>query len=158
MKVEETLQYWGFSYGTITGLTFASMHPHRVKSLTVDGIPDSRTLYKGLWTTNVTYSDLVMSQFFEDCHKAGPSRCSFHSKYGPAIMEGNLVSTLQLLNNTLLPVAGSDSHGPDVITYSDILKVMKVALDDPMKFFPQLPDLLTSVSNGGSGADLVTFK
>ena len=61
-------------------------------------------------------------------------------------------------NNTLLPVAGSDSHDPDVITYSDILKVMKVALDDPMKFFPQLPDLLTSVSNGGSGADLVTFK
>jgi len=99
-----------------------------------------------------------MSQFFEDCHKAGPSRCSFYSKNSPASMEGNLVATLQLLNNTPLPVAGSDSHGPDVITYSDILKVIKLTLYDPMKLFPQLADLLTSVSNGGSGADFATFK
>lgn len=72
--------------------------------------------------------------------------------------KGTLVATLQLLDNTPLPVAGSDSHGPDVITYSDIMKVIKVTLYDPMKLFPQLAGLLTSVSNGGSGADFATFK
>jgi hypothetical protein len=94
-----------------------------------------------------------MGQFFEDCHKAGPSRCPFCSENGPASTEGNLIATLQLLNKTPLPVAGSDSHGPDVITYSDIMKVFKLTLYDPMKLFPQLADLLTSVSNSGSGAD-----
>jgi hypothetical protein len=64
-----------------------------------------------------------------------------------------LIATLQLLNKTPLPVAGSDSHGPDVITYSDIMKVFKLTLYDPMKLYPQLADLLTSVSNSGSGAD-----
>jgi hypothetical protein len=73
-------------------------------------------------------------------------------------MEGNLAATLQLLKNTPRPVAGSDSHGPDVIMYSDIMKVIKVTLYDPMKLFPQLADLLTSVSNGGSGAGFATFK
>ncbi|PMD12127.1 hypothetical protein NA56DRAFT_666609 [Hyaloscypha hepaticicola] len=113
---------------------------------TLDRIADPRTFYKGLWTTNVVDSDLVMRQFFKDCHKAGPSRCSFYLKNGPASKEGKLVATPQLLNTTLLPVASSDSHDPDVITYSDIMKMIKLA------------DLLSSVSNGGTGADFAIYK
>jgi hypothetical protein len=112
-------------------LDFASMHPHHVKRLIVDGIANPRTFCKGLWITDFVDSDLVISKFFEDCHKAGPSRCLFYSENSPANMEGNLVATLQLPNNTPRPVAGSDSHGPDVITYSDIMILIKVALYDP---------------------------
>lgn len=35
------LQYWGFSYGTHLGNTFASIWPHRVRRLILDGVVDS---------------------------------------------------------------------------------------------------------------------
>lgn len=34
---QEQLQYWGFSYGTTIGSTFAAMHPDRVRRVVLDG-------------------------------------------------------------------------------------------------------------------------
>jgi pimeloyl-ACP methyl ester carboxylesterase len=72
VKGEETLQYWGFSYGTVTGLTFASMHPHHVKRLIVDGITNPRTFYTGLWSTDIVDSDLVMRRFSKTAIRLAP--------------------------------------------------------------------------------------
>lgn len=41
------LQYWGFSYGTLLGETFASMYPHLVGRLVLDGVVDSDRHYAG---------------------------------------------------------------------------------------------------------------
>ena len=34
---EEKLKYWGFSYGTFLGLTFASLWPEKIWSMVLDG-------------------------------------------------------------------------------------------------------------------------
>lgn len=44
-KGEEKLQYWGFSYGTLIGATFAALQPQRVGRIILDGVVDGEDYY-----------------------------------------------------------------------------------------------------------------
>jgi pimeloyl-ACP methyl ester carboxylesterase len=52
-KGEEKLQYWGFSYGTLLGATFASMHPARVGRVVLDGVVDAVDYFSGQYLDSV---------------------------------------------------------------------------------------------------------
>ncbi|KAF8915229.1 TAP-like protein-domain-containing protein [Mucidula mucida] len=45
---QEKLMYWGISYGTVLGATFAAMFPDRVDRLLIDGVVDVQNWYLGM--------------------------------------------------------------------------------------------------------------
>lgn len=89
---ERRLRYWGVSYGTFLGATYANLFPHRVGRLVVDGNVDPRAWAKGagprgtgpgpeLSTFLRLDSDLgsadVLGQFLDLCGRAPLSGCAF---------------------------------------------------------------------------------
>ncbi|KEP51533.1 alpha/beta hydrolase fold protein [Rhizoctonia solani 123E] len=46
---EDGLNFWGFSYGTILGSTFAAMRPHLVKRMVLDGVSNAESYYRDIY-------------------------------------------------------------------------------------------------------------
>lgn len=82
------LSYFGVSYGSQLGTTYANMFPERVRAIVVDG-----TLDPVAWTTGRTKTEgravpvtsrvgsaasaeATLERFFEKCSDAGPMRCA----------------------------------------------------------------------------------
>ncbi|KAK2009686.1 hypothetical protein LZ32DRAFT_608207 [Colletotrichum eremochloae] len=61
------LQYWGFSYGSLLGNTFASMYPGRVQRIILDGIVDADDYMAAGWTTNLQDSEKLIEFFYKTC-------------------------------------------------------------------------------------------
>ncbi|KAK7032379.1 hypothetical protein VNI00_013127 [Paramarasmius palmivorus] len=83
----EKLQFWGFSYGTVLGATFATLFPDKVHWMVMDGVVDVDDYYIGDRLTALADSDDTLQWFFRDCHSAGPDLCSFYQPSPEAIEE-----------------------------------------------------------------------
>jgi len=80
---EEGLMYWGLSYGTVLGATFASMFPDKVERMVLDGVDDIENYYKGSWgVENLVDIDRVFRDILENC--AGSERCALYGRNGSA--------------------------------------------------------------------------
>ncbi|KAJ5703353.1 hypothetical protein N7493_011742 [Penicillium malachiteum] len=124
------------------------MQPDRVKGLVQDGVCDAEIMYSGYWTTNILHTDKIMTKCFESCQRAGPTQCSFAGDDSPKSLEATLDKNFESLNRTPLVVPGSDTRGPDIITYSDVLRYIKKSVYEPLEYFPTLADIFTGLSLG----------
>ncbi|POS72022.1 hypothetical protein DHEL01_v209584 [Diaporthe helianthi] len=78
---QEEMIFWGFSYGTTLGQTYATMYPERSKRMVIDGVANIFDTYKRLDTEQKVWSDSerVLYGFFDECAKAGPEHCALAS-------------------------------------------------------------------------------
>lgn len=78
---QKDMIYWGFSYGTTLGQTYATMYPERSKRVVIDGVANIDDTYRRLDTGQKLFSDSekVLYGFFDECVEAGPDRCSLAS-------------------------------------------------------------------------------
>jgi pimeloyl-ACP methyl ester carboxylesterase len=78
-KEDAKLWYYGLSYGTVLGATFASLFPERVGRMILDGVADSENYYQGAWDQNLNQADEAVESFFTYCYAAGPEKCAFYA-------------------------------------------------------------------------------
>ncbi|SJL15398.1 uncharacterized protein ARMOST_18895 [Armillaria ostoyae] len=125
---QEKLQYWGFSYGTALGATFATMFPDKVERIVLDGVLDMDGYYSGDWRNEITDTDKDMESFFDGC------------KY----------PTTSTLYESLLthpvPVISPSFYG--VVDYAVLRTAVKNALYEPYILFSILAEGLASLAVG----------
>lgn len=155
---EEKLLYWGYSYGTVIGSTFATLQPHRVGRVVIDGVCDTDDYYHTGWLANLQDTDLVMEHFYEYCSIAGPSRCAMARKNSStADIKAQIEALVANIKEDPIPVPGNSTRGPEIITYSDMMQMIRMALYKPLKAFPQMADLLADLAYG-NGTAFAAFK
>ncbi|KAI6345143.1 hypothetical protein MCOR25_011055 [Pyricularia grisea] len=153
---EDKLKYWGFSYGTVLGGTFAAMFPDKVERLVSDGNVDLREWYTHVHTNFPRDADKVMQAFYDLCAAAGPSKCAFHSS-SPAEIERRLHRLLDRLrkNPIIIPAkTGQESEGPEmpeIVTYSKLRRLIAGALYRPLYKFPDFARVLAALDKGDGG-------
>ena len=92
------LNYWGFSYGTIVGQTFASMFPDRINKVVMDGVVDADKYAKANMETWLVHADSAFATFFVYCHLAGPTACPYYTGNSTGDIFGRFEKTVARLD------------------------------------------------------------
>ncbi|KAL2212447.1 alpha/beta-hydrolase [Sarocladium strictum] len=67
---QDELYYWGFSYGTTLGQTYAQMFPDRVGRVAIDGVSNLDNWYKSAFDEEAfSDTDTIFAGFIEECLK-----------------------------------------------------------------------------------------
>jgi pimeloyl-ACP methyl ester carboxylesterase len=143
-----TLHYWGFSYGTYLGTTFASMFPDRVGRLLLDGVVDVYDYNNALGQGSLHDTERGMKSFYTSCLLSGPEQCPFVT---PTSNADDIEARVQKIIKSLYhhPIAFNSPDGPELFTYTDLKSIIFAALYTPPLTFPYIARLLAAVENRG---------
>lgn len=97
--------YWGFSYGSLLGQTYAVLFPERSYRVIIDGIVDFFEWYESpILKSDFTDTQHVLGGFFDECIKAG-DKCALSSLGGSkSELERIVLSFLDGLKQDPVPV------------------------------------------------------
>ena len=81
---DEALNYFGTSYGTYLGATYANLFPDTIRAMALDGVVDPPS-YAGAGRDSTSFLRILSNQgstdalqaFFAECAAAGPAACAF---------------------------------------------------------------------------------
>lgn len=142
------LLYYGVSYGTVLGVTFASLFPDNVGRLILDGVLDAEDYYNNGWKANLFDADQAVGNFSLSCYHSGAANCSFWGP-SPQNITDRLDNILDYLKDNPIPVSGlQPGSTPGLATYSDLKQALLQALYAPLAGFPALADTLSSLEQG----------
>ncbi|KAG5650219.1 hypothetical protein H0H81_000275 [Sphagnurus paluster] len=146
---KEKLLYWGFSYGSVLGSTYASLFPDKIERIVIDGVLDLDDYYQTLWTTNLSDTDKAMNAFYTTCHSAGPTKCAFYAPT-PAQIAANLSNLYSTVRARPVPVRTALSYG--LLDYSRLRSTVFSALYSPWAAWPTLAVALADLARGNGTA------
>ncbi|KAF8583140.1 alpha/beta-hydrolase, partial [Ramaria rubella] len=155
----EKLLYWGFSYGSFLGMTFASMFPDKVERIIVDGVVDAEDYAKGLWFNNLLDIDKLLNRLFEYCSLSTEEHCPLISPsvQTPAQIRARVDGILELLRTAPMAVANATSSQFGIITHHLVHLNLFKSLYAPLKLFPSFAQALVDLEKGDGHAMLRLF-
>ena len=109
---DRRLTYYGWSYGTILGQTYANMFPRRVRAMIIDGVLDPRPFTKSIQAAigkGLVGTDLNFREFQRLCQLAGPERCALAGK-GP--VRARVQGLIHRLQRRSIPAPSARSSRP----------------------------------------------
>ncbi len=127
---DQQLTYFGESFGTLIGQTYANLFPRRVRAMALDSVVDpvaSAAGTEAVAASGLADTDRVYHQFLRLCQAAGPGRCAL-AGHGPVAPRVNRL--LSRLRQAPIPAPSADPPGE--LTYGEALTALKLAgLPDP---------------------------
>jgi pimeloyl-ACP methyl ester carboxylesterase len=154
-KDKETLLYWGLFYGTFVGQAFASMQPHRVGRMVLDGVTDTDDYTKNLGEADLLDTDNILNALLTQCVEAGQEHCPWalnNTSADLAIQLEDLLSTL-----AVSPLPASGPRGPTTITESQLATMIFGNFFTPMDGFPTIAKIVSDLLQG-NGTSFAAYK
>ncbi|APA08232.1 hypothetical protein sscle_03g030020 [Sclerotinia sclerotiorum 1980 UF-70] len=145
LETKSKLLYWGFSYGTLLGSTFAAMFPDRVGRLVLDGVVDADHYVAPIWRESQRDADKVWSSFFKYCQEV-KSACQFYRVNDQIVdIEERFKSVIENLKENPISLVLKDTQTPFLMTYSDVKLLIFGALYAPIQGFASVAQLLDNL-------------
>ncbi|WP_250007506.1 alpha/beta hydrolase [Actinoplanes sp. M2I2] len=80
---EETISFYGVSYGTLTGQAYAENYPHRVRAMVLDSPMDHSQSARSFFVTHAAAAEDLFQQFASWCGRT--TTCALHGRDVPAL-------------------------------------------------------------------------
>lgn len=156
-KPQPLLNYWGFSYGTYLGNTFASMFPDRIGRMILDGVVDASDYTASGWRTNLQDNHKVWRLFHQWCFEAGP-RCLLNDNSTKewTQIESKVDKFLNHLKSNPLSIVFR--HRIYLLRYFDLEKLMHSASYAPWQVWPLLAQGLAALIQGDTSTFTSLFE
>ncbi|KAH8663919.1 TAP-like protein-domain-containing protein [Xylariales sp. PMI_506] len=139
------LVFWGFSYGTLLGATFASMFPDKVGRLILDGVVDADNYVTPMWMESLLDSDKILEKLFEYCHAGGLECPLYRPGDTQTQIKERYLAALQSLRERPRIVSYPGVNMPIIVTESDVKPVIFLALYSPYALFPVIAEFLNTI-------------
>ncbi|KAF2100184.1 alpha/beta-hydrolase [Rhizodiscina lignyota] len=146
-KENATVWYYGYSYGTLLGMTFASLFPERVGRVVLDGVGNMDSYYSGRWDTELVQTDQAVESFFKYCFEAGEESCPFYENSPEAISTRFRLLIGYLRGHPVPVIDDPNVEEPWIATYADFENVLLNALYSPERMFPLLAQILVDLEH-----------
>lgn len=120
---QQDMLFWGFSYGTLLGQTYAALYPERSRRVVIDGVGDYFDWYESpILRGDFLDTMKVFDGFFDECIKAGGDRCALaHRARTKEELRKMVLDFLRHLEAHPIPVyVNAESQG--VLTYAAMLQ------------------------------------
>ncbi|KAG8719676.1 hypothetical protein FRC08_002275 [Ceratobasidium sp. 394] len=160
---EDGINYYGYSYGTILGATFAAMRPNLVKRMVLDGVSNAESYFNDVWQwgrDSMAETHKTFAGFLSTCIEAGPEHCAFAAPPAGS-SETQTTDSLRKRLDALFArlakepmVIGDSPFAPGLLTASGVQGLLVGALYSPATWSAVM-QVLTSVERG-NGTDLYT--